>query len=39
MEAIKETGFNGYVAQEFIPQDKTDFGMKSLIEAVITCDV
>ena len=38
MEAIKETGFNGYVAQEFI-LDKTDFGMKSLIEAVITCDV
>lgn len=39
MEAIKQTGFNGYVAQEFIPLDKAKFGMNSLLKAVQTCDI
>ena len=39
MEAIKQTGFNGYVAQEFIPLDKAKFGMNSLLKAVKTCDI
>ena len=39
MKAIKQTGFNGYVAQEFIPLDKAKFGMNSLLKAVQTCDV
>ncbi len=39
MEAIKQTGFNGYVAQEFVPLDKAKFGMNSLLKAVQTCDV
>ena len=39
MEAIKQTGFDGYVAQEFIPLDKTKLGINSLLKAVRTCDV
>ena len=39
MKAIKETGFQGYVAQEFIPRDKTNFGINSLTKAVEICDV
>ena len=39
MEAIKQTGFDGYVAQEFVPLDKTKLGMNSLLKAVRTCDV
>ena len=39
MKAIKETGFKGYVAQEFIPRDKTNFGINSLAKAVEICDV
>ncbi|MBF11516.1 MAG: hydroxypyruvate isomerase [Flavobacteriaceae bacterium] len=39
MKAIMETGFNGYVAQEFIPRDKTNYGMDSLSKAVKLCDV
>jgi hydroxypyruvate isomerase len=37
MHAIKETGFNGYVAQEFIPrrEDKVE----SLRKAIALCDV
>lgn len=37
MQAIKNTGFNGYVAQEFIPKG-TD-AMASLEKAVLLCDV
>ena len=39
MEAIRQTGFDGYVAQEFVPLDKTKLGMNSLLKAVRTCDV
>ena len=39
MKAIKETGFQGYVAQDFIPRDKTNFGINSLTKAVEICDV
>jgi hydroxypyruvate isomerase len=39
MEAILEAGFEGYVAQEFIPKDKTKKGLKSLADAVRRCDV
>jgi hydroxypyruvate isomerase len=39
MEAIVATGFQGYVAQEFIPKDKTEKGLKSLADAVRRCDV
>lgn len=39
MEAIVATGFKGVVAQEFIPSDKTDSGMKSLATAIQLCDV
>ena len=39
MKAIAETGFKGYVAQEFIPRDKTNYGINSLIKAVKICDV
>ena len=39
MEAIVEAGFEGYVAQEFIPKDKTKKGLKSLADAVRRCDV
>ena len=37
MEAILETGFDGYVAQEFIPKDSD--ALASLKEAVHICDV
>jgi hydroxypyruvate isomerase len=37
MQAIKATGFKGYVAQEFIPL-KAD-KMKSLEQAILICDV
>ncbi|WP_205500113.1 hydroxypyruvate isomerase family protein [Rufibacter psychrotolerans] len=37
MRAIKATGFNGYVAQEFIPQAKDK--LASLRQAVQICDV
>lgn len=37
MEAIVETGFTGFVAQEFIP--KNDDPFKSLAQAVRICDV
>ncbi len=37
MEAILETGFNGFVAQEFIPT--ADNKLKSLEEAIHICDV
>ena len=39
MEAIRQTGFDGYVAQEFVPLDKTKLGINSLLKAVRTCDV
>lgn len=35
MKAIKETGYKGYVAHEFLPKD----GIKSLRQAVELCDV
>ena len=37
MKAILETGFKGYVAQEFIP--KADDKIASLKEAIRICDV
>lgn len=37
MKAIVDTGFKGYVAQEFIPENKD--GLASLAEAVAICDV
>ncbi|NDV92424.1 TIM barrel protein [Alteromonas sp. 345S023] len=38
--AIKETGFSGYLAQEFIPTPETKAGrVASLREAVAICDV
>lgn len=37
IKAIVETGFKGYLAQEFIPKNKD--GIKSLQEAVNICDV
>jgi len=37
MRAIKETGFKGYVAQEFIPVAKDK--VLSLREAIKICDV
>ncbi|KAA3439824.1 hydroxypyruvate isomerase family protein [Rufibacter hautae] len=37
MRAIKDTGFKGFVAQEFIPQAKDK--LKSLRQAVQICDV
>lgn len=40
MKAIVETGFKGYVAQEFIPTGKTkEDRLKALEEAVHVCDV
>lgn len=39
MKAIKDIGFKGYVAQEFIPRDKTNNGINSLKKAVEICDV
>lgn len=37
MKAIKETGYKGYVAQEFVPSRKNK--MDSLVEAIKICDV
>jgi hydroxypyruvate isomerase len=38
--AIKETGFSGYLAQEFIPTRKSKSGrVASLLEAITICDV
>jgi hydroxypyruvate isomerase len=37
MKAIAETGFQGYVAQEFVPKQKD--ALKSLEQAVRICDV
>jgi hydroxypyruvate isomerase len=37
MRAIVETGFDGYVAQEFIPTNKDQIA--ALAEAVKICDV
>lgn len=37
MNAIKHTGFDGFVAQEFIP--KSDDPMRSLQESIIICDI
>jgi hydroxypyruvate isomerase len=39
MEAIVDSGFKGYVAQEFIPRDRTEEGLKSLADAIRRCDV
>jgi hydroxypyruvate isomerase len=40
IKAINETGFNGYVAQEFIPTPKTiQDQIESLREAILICDV
>ena len=40
MKAIVETGFKGYVAQEFIPDRKTnEERLASLEKAVKICDV
>ena len=39
MKAIVETGFKGVVAQEFIPLNKTNKGLKSLSKAIAICDV
>jgi len=40
MKAIAETGFKGYVAQEFIPTGKTDADkFKALQQAVQVCDI
>jgi hydroxypyruvate isomerase len=37
MKAIKETGYKGYVAQEFVPTRKNK--IDSLKEAIRICDV
>jgi hydroxypyruvate isomerase len=37
MNAIVQTGFDGYVAQEFMPRSKDP--MAALAEAVRICDV
>lgn len=39
MEAIVKTGFKGFVAQEFIPREKTNQGIDSLEDAIRRCDV
>ena len=39
MKAIVASGFKGYVAQEFIPRDRTQEGLKSLADAIRRCDV
>ena len=39
MKAIAASGFKGYVAQEFIPRDRTQEGLKSLADAIRRCDV
>lgn len=38
--AIRDTGFQGWVAQEFVPSDKSpDAAAAALRDAVLTCDV
>ena len=37
MKAIHQTGFKGYVAQEFIPKNENKIA--SLVEAVKICDI
>ena len=39
MKAILETGYKGFVAQEFIPKDRINEGLNSLATAVKLCDV
>ena len=39
IRAIIDTGYDGYLAQEFIPKDKSNLGMDSLAHAVAVCDV
>ena len=39
MEAILKTGFKGVVAQEFIPQNRTNNGFDSLADSIRRCDV
>ena len=39
MEAILKTGFKGVVAQEFIPQNRTNNGFYSLADSIRRCDV
>ncbi len=40
MKAIVDTGFKGYVAQEFIPTGKTDADkLKALKDAITICDI
>jgi hydroxypyruvate isomerase len=39
MKAIVDTGFKGFVAQEFIPRDRTNDGLNALATAVKLCDV
>ena len=39
MEAIVESGFEGYVAQEFIPKNKENNGFDSLADSIRRCDV
>ena len=39
MKAIAASGFKGYVAQEFIPRDRTEEGLKSLADAIRRCDI
>lgn len=40
VRAIQASGFDGYVAQEFIPTPATDAGKaQSLHDAILTCDV
>ncbi len=38
--AIRDSGFTGYVAQEFFPRDPaSDAAAEALRQAVLTCDV
>ncbi len=39
VKAIKDMGFEGYLAQEFIPKDRNNAGLDSLAKAVMICDV
>ena len=39
MEAIVASGFEGYVAQEFIPKERDNNGLDSLADAIRRCDV
>jgi len=40
MKAIVDTGYKGYVAQEFIPSEKTSSGqLAALKKAIQICDV